>query len=142
MLTAPLTYTQQVLFWQNERRESSHSTLTAKRSNNYIHQTASMGLAEWEEEEEEKMLTRYKNQDSLWILSGFSGIPEILADSLACWRFSQESDAVSCGACDCTKVFFSPFFLSFFFPFSLGDGPFCVEVIIIIITKDLISANN
>jgi hypothetical protein len=37
------------------------------------------------------------------------------------------------------KFFFS-FFLSFFFPFSLGDGPFCVEVIIItiiIITKDL-----
>lgn len=35
------------------------------------------------------------------------------------------------------------FFLSFFFPFSLGDGPFCVEVIIIIIiTKDLIFANN
>jgi hypothetical protein len=62
MLTALLTYTQQVLFWQNERRESSHSTLTAKRSNKLHPPTASMGLAEWEEEEEEEE-NAYKIQE-------------------------------------------------------------------------------
>jgi len=97
-----------------------------------------MGLAEWEEEGREclqdrrtKVLYRFFGilqcpRDSGW----FCGMLEIL---------SGFSDAVLCGACDCTK---KNSFLSFFFPFSLGDGPFCVEVIIIIITNDLISANN
>jgi len=90
------------------------------------------------------MLTRYKNQDSLWILSGFSGVPEILADSLACWRFSQDSLMWFRVVLVIAQKKKKKFFLSFFFPFSLGDGPFFVEVIIIIIiiTRDLISANN
>jgi hypothetical protein len=48
-----------------------------------------MGLAEWEEEEE----NAYKIQEPRFSIdsAGFSSVPEILADSLACWRFSQDS---------------------------------------------------
>lgn len=48
-----------------------------------------MGLAEWEEEEE----NAYKIQEPRFSIdsAGFSSLPEILADSLACWRFSQDS---------------------------------------------------
>jgi hypothetical protein len=96
-------------------------------------------FSEWEEEEE----NAYKIQEPRFSIdsAGFSSLPEILADSVACWRFSQDS-LMQFHVVPVIAQKKIPFFLSFFFPFSLGDGPFCVEVIIIIITNDLISANN
>jgi len=115
---APLTYTQQVLFWQEwKKRELTFNTNSQEKQQ--LHPpTASMGLAEWEEEEENayKIQEPRFSMDSVWILwcprdSGwFSGMLEIL---------SGFSDVVSCGACDCTKK--KKKILSFFlFPFFIG----------------------
>jgi len=77
------------IVWQNERRESTHSTLTAKRSNNYIHQLQVWVWQNGKKKEE----NAYKIEEPRFSIdsSGFSSVPEILVDSVACWRFSQDS---------------------------------------------------